>query len=98
TSAYAAPRNDYGAISVAAAINHVDRLSVIVGRTLTELTTLDHWGLLWYLFGAGLLSLVWSGPVLRTRAYVALSAVVPFAVLDLAYVFSVWNPYTMHID
>jgi len=34
----------------------------------------------------------------KARAYLALSVIVPFAVLDFAYVFSVWNPFTLHID
>jgi hypothetical protein len=91
------PGNDFGPVSLATTMAHLGRVPVLLTMTVRELADPWHWALLWYLVAGGLL-LFWCGSERRARVYLAACTVVPPFVLGAVYVYSVWVPFTRHVE
>jgi hypothetical protein len=91
------PNSDFSSVTLATARANVDRLSAITGRLLAQYLSLTRWGLLWPIFT---LVLVWSRLRLRQPPvlYLCLSAIVPVLLLASTFLFSAWEPFTLHLD
>ncbi len=72
------------------------RLPFIAVNTIRQFLAVDMWGGLWIIF------FVLSVARLRSSnfadGYVWVSAVIPFAVLQLSFLFSIWVPFTHHLE
>jgi hypothetical protein len=76
----------------------LSRIPVIAGRLVAELMAVRQWGALWLLFAA--VTITWRQKLRcdATRVYLLVAALLPLVVLCGAYVFSVWDPFTRHIE
>jgi hypothetical protein len=74
------------------------RIPVIVGGLVAELMAVRQWGALWLLVAA--VTITWSVKLRHdvSRVYLLVAALLPLVVLCGAYVFSIWDPFTRHIE
>lgn len=86
----------FATVDVANTLARLDRAPTIVAILLGELGLIWHWGLLWILFCCALPTLC-TGTERPARAYLAASVLIPLLALALGYLYSQWEPFTVHV-
>ncbi len=91
------PNIDFAPLNLATLQANLGRLPVIGGRVFSQYLWLSHWGFTWFIW---LFVTLWRWQQLRDIATLYLwgSAVAPFLLLTFTFTFSVWEPFTTHMD
>lgn len=87
---------DFVPVSVTWLVEHSNRIPVLIGMLIAELTNFRRWGIAWILVGAGVV----LKPPLRSpgRCFLLAVVLVHTVILTLVYTFSTWVPYTLQVD
>lgn len=92
------PDNDFAPVAFDTALANVGRVPTIVTSLVAHFLALQYWGSFWLMFFIGL---VWHWRKMRrdpARGYLAFAVLFPLGLLACAFLFSIWEPFTFHID
>lgn len=94
----AVPDNDFSPVGFAALASNLYRVPTIVRLLLTELASIEHWGVLWGLFVLSVLyTLSKRGSLDHGQAYLGALVSVYIASLAPTFLFSTWPAYAGHM-
>ncbi len=93
----ALPNADFMPFTVQNVVNNLNRLGIICRFAVRELSSLDHWSILWFLFPVALVAIAWRG---RRALSMQLAALVllPLAIYSGVYILSNRGSLAVHID
>ena len=94
---YHIPNSDFASVSLGGFLTNLDRLPVIASRLLAQMLAVGEWGILWVIFLA-VSVWRWRRWLEPATVYVGMSVFLPLLMLSLSFVFSIWKPYTAHLD
>lgn len=94
---YQVPNSDFESISVTVAWRNLDRLQIIFGKLIDQYASLGRWGIAWIIWAS---VSIWRRPFLASPAQLYLwgSAFVPIMGLSALFIFSIFEPFDLHMD
>jgi hypothetical protein len=91
------PNSDFNNIGLTVLWDQADRLRIIAQMVISQYLSLGRWGIAWIIWG---IVVVWRWRQFAHPATLYLWGVTIFPIVGLSFtfVFSVWEPFTLHID